>query len=504
MMQQTNDKTSGSYTHAVSRSNELLSCAKTAWKIEQQKQIQQKQQQLQLQQRQGGAPPPPPPPPPPMPKLSLADMSVAPHSLVVLEDGLTLLRSMEFGLKQLQVLVRRRGHTNDPTQEISSLVKQLEQDTKELTDFCQSLLHTKTVARSRGLGRGGRQQQEKKHWEMVVQWFQTVAQRFSKQLQECLQLRGTVLAELAQQHKKILETNGNDSNASNVNSGSNQHQSTANGGNGLRSTSRYATSTSSLRTAAAATPLFDSPLFAAPPPKAPSQRQPTPMSSTNGNYANGRPANGNTANATSATRNPYAGGATVRASTSSSSTSSSASSTSPYYSGSHSYGGYGAGGGYGGGSAQYGSPAPMGMRQRKAGPGGGPANAYYDNSHDLVLQEQQQEEQDPDDEKYKVKSQIQMRQQKRQTQQRLDEARQAESMLGELGQLFGKMSTLIVQQGEVLEKIEDDVEIAHTDIVAAQDELSKTYSLKKGNRPLIIRTFAILIFLIIFMRAYKK
>jgi syntaxin 5 len=86
----------------------------------------------------------------------------------------------------------------------------------------------------------------------------------------------------------------------------------------------------------------------------------------------------------------------------------------------------------------------------------------------------------------------------------LDEARQAETALGELGTLFGKMSSLIVEQGETLEKIEDDVEAAHADVMAGQDEIAKLYSIKKGNRPLIIKTFAILIFLIIFMRGYKN
>ena len=77
-------------------------------------------------------------------------------------------------------------------------------------------------------------------------------------------------------------------------------------------------------------------------------------------------------------------------------------------------------------------------------------------------------------------------------------------MLGELGQLFGKMSNLITHQGETLEKIEDDIENAHNDVIAGQEELTKLYHIKKGNRPLIIKTFAILIFLIVFMRRYKN
>ena len=126
-----------------------------------------------------------------------------------------------------------------------------------------------------------------------------------------------------------------------------------------------------------------------------------------------------------------------------------------------------------------------------------PTSVSSSSSSSSAIDYQQQEEE-------KIHFQIQQRQQQRETQQRLDEAQQAESMLGELGQLFGKMSSLIVQQGETLEKIEDDVEAAHADIMAGQEEITKLYHIKKGNRPLIIKTFAILIFLIIFMRAYKK
>lgn len=65
------------------------------------------------------------------------------------------------------------------------------------------------------------------------------------------------------------------------------------------------------------------------------------------------------------------------------------------------------------------------------------------------------------------------------------------------------MQTLISEQSEVIDKIEDDVEAAALDVQAGQDSISHVYSLKKGNRPLIIRVFGILIFVIIFMRFYR-
>jgi syntaxin 5 len=99
---------------------------------------------------------------------------------------------------------------------------------------------------------------------------------------------------------------------------------------------------------------------------------------------------------------------------------------------------------------------------------------------------------------------VQIRQQERQSQQRLAEARQAERSLATLGTVFGKMSTLLSQQAEVVDKVEDDVEAALVDVSAGQQEITILYSIKKGNRALIIKVFAILIFFIIFMRIYKK
>ena len=396
---------SGSFSHAVSRSNELLSCCRTAWKIE--------QHHAQMPQSTDT---------PTLPNFRLADINEPPpESLMILEEGLTLLRAMEYGLKQLQGLVRRRGHTNDPTQEIGILVQQLEQDTQELTTFCQQILNMRR-----------RSKQAKSHWEFVVQWFQQVADHYSSQLQASLKIRGDVLTEQAQQRKKLMVD------------------------------SKKVTSSSSSRRSVSSmtTPLFDSPLFTA------NQNGPAKTPTVSG--ARPGPAYA-----------PFSASATAATSVPSSS-------TSPYY--------YGAGnGGYGGNGGIAGA---AGIRQRKGETVASGTTGMANGADYFHLQQQEEEE--------KVHLQIQQRKQQRATQQRLNEAHQAETMLGELGQLFGKMSNLISQQGEVLEKIEDDVEAAHTDILAGQEELTNLYSLKKGNRPLIIKTFLVLNFLIIFMRAYKE
>lgn len=468
---------SRSYDHAVSRSTELIACAKTAWKVEWQLLQQQQQQQ------QNDPSSPPLPSTPPNFRLSSPN-DPPPQSLRMLEDGLTLLRSMEFGLKQLQILVRRRGQTNDPTQEIATLQKQLEQDSHELTEFCEQILKIR------------RRTQEQRHWELIVQWFQQVADHYSKRLQECLKLRGEILAEQTHQRRKLVDSKTS-------------KRKTNIGNRGLAG-------------AGGVTPLFDSPLFtSSPPPRlggGGSNKAGPEMSTGRGDGTNRPPPppplplpgvfqtpNGN--GSTESIPTAYANNSSIphqRAVTANAPSSSSSSSSTPTYYGrsvpgdmyrnGSAYGGtnvgYGGGsvyggGGYGGGTGSF----ATGMRQRKGGP--------IDSSSSIPIQEQQEEEE-------KVHSQIQIRKQKRQTQQRLDEARMAETKLGELGQVFGKMSTLISQQGETLEKIEDDVESALVDVTAGQEELTTLYALKKGNRPLIIKVYAVLIFLICFMRLYKK
>jgi len=101
-----------------------------------------------------------------------------------------------------------------------------------------------------------------------------------------------------------------------------------------------------------------------------------------------------------------------------------------------------------------------------------------------------------------MQQQISQRREQRATHARAQQARIAERSIAELGVMFTKMSTLISQQGEVLERIEDDVEAAGMDIDAGHDELVKVYGMTKGNRGLILKVFGVLIFLIIFMKLY--
>jgi hypothetical protein len=397
-------KGSATPSHAVSRTSELLSCARTALKIAKAQnpppsphdwwfiepsdlELHQEQQQQQQQ--------------PNFPQVSLLS-----------EDGLTLLRAMHVSLETLQQLVKRRGHVNDPTNEIASCTQQLETDAKELNTIVEQL----KAFRSTG--------QHQKHLSLLAEWLQSTASQHTARLKEILKVRGTVLADQAQRRKlwnpqpvKVVGAS-----------------------------------------AAAKKTLQESPLFTV-----------TTSSKPNGRIPAGNrrvtPARQGSLNGASM------GGAATSADTASAP--------------SNSYGGTGYGGGvstgYGG---YYGAAASMtneGIRQRRQ-------NTTINNSGNLDVA--------------MVQEQVQVRHEKRQTKNRLDHAKQAEKSLAELSTLFSKMSNLIVAQGETLDKIEDDVEAAHTDVAAGQAEIQILYSLKKGNRALILKTFAVVIFVILFMRLY--
>jgi len=354
--------------------------------------------------------------------LRLFDLQSPPPENELLEDGLALLRTMDAELKQLESLVKRRGHTNDPTEEISSSVKRLEVDMKELSDLIKVLIPPS----SRG--------QHRRHYEILQQWFQSVTQKQGERLKETLKVRGAVLAEQAQRRKMFQTSSAQSKTAS--------------------------------RSAAYSNPLF-------------TIKAPSPPANTNGR------SNGTLsapAPPTPLANRPITTPATRQGATSTSYYN--------YYSSSTRTGQYGAVGSttaYGGGLAKNagyysGHDNSTGMRQRR-----------HAASQDQGTQHQQNEQ-----------AQMLIRQQERQTQRRLQEARQTESSLAELGTLFSKMSSLITQQSEVIDKVEDDVEAALFDVTAGQQEITTLYSIKKGNRALILKVFGLLIFFIIFMRLYRN
>jgi hypothetical protein len=83
------------------------------------------------------------------------------------------------------------------------------------------------------------------------------------------------------------------------------------------------------------------------------------------------------------------------------------------------------------------SPLFAAMRQRRQG-----------TLTTMTMDYTEQQQDDEEEEEEKVRRQIQQCQQQREIHSRLDEARQAKTMLGELGRLFDKMKTLSIAPKE--------------------------------------------------------
>lgn len=477
------------YSAAVCRSAELVSCAKTVVKIAQSRhakqQLQQQIGQEQHQQLKDEW----------FTHLNPADLALqtiprqrhqqqqssVSSTAALSEDGLSLLRAMELELNRLEGLVRRRGHSNDPTVEITNSVNVLQQDAAELTGIIRSLVPPSSSSSS--------QSQKSRHAKAIQEWFQAAAARQAKRLKAILAVRGTVLAEQAQRRQRFVLPTPTATSAANNN---NNTPTTA------------AASTATLATAAAANALF-----ARPPPSRPAASLPLSSSSSsssatmvqagsaglNATLLSDTNATSNRASATTFASNTagatagYGGGRSSlfnyatsnnNGSTGQSSyyqQSNNSNSSDSYYNNNKNHNDLHSATAMG----------TTGMRQRKGESSNTNSNTYSNNNSN-------------DNNQFLV----QQYQEKRQSASRLKEAVHAEKSLAALGTVFGKMSTLLAQQSETMQKVEDDVEAAHVDVVAGREQIHILYAIKKGNRPLIIKVYALLIFLIVFMRFYAK
>jgi len=335
-------------SHAVVRSSELLSCAKTAIRI--------------AKSRNSGV------------KgwwdVDPTMLSLCGRPLPVnhtLEDAFSLLRTMKLTLDELETLVRRSGHSNDPTAEISRNEQRFQSEFDSLTGLIQIVIPPSI--------QGG---QKRLHWQSIRSWLQEAQRQKKARLDELLKIRSSVLTTQTERLKRLTP---------------------------------HAIPTRKAK-------IENNALF----------QKPASSLHQNGNGA------------------AYSG--------------SNYSYPQQHYAGSSAYGN------------GYGTSSNIGMRQRRNASG--------------TSQMRQ--------------SQVVEYATSRQTAERLKEAQQAEQSLAQIGTMVGKMSSMLVQQSEVLETIEGDVEAAYTDVSAARDQISILHSIKKGNRPLILKVFALLNFLIVFMK----
>ena len=114
-------------------------------------------------------------------------------------------------------------------------------------------------------------------------------------------------------------------------------------------------------------------------------------------------------------------------------------------------------------------------------------NAVKDNTR-LQLQDHQKQQQ-------------QMLLMEQASRRRLEHAQNLESEIGNLGDMFSRFSSLVAQQAEVVERLDDDVEIARMTVDAGHASLSDAQRVISGNRGLILKVFGlILVFTFIFIR----
>ncbi|KAL7467056.1 hypothetical protein ACHAXS_007326 [Conticribra weissflogii] len=501
-------------SHSVNRTKELLSCARTAFKIAQQKRRQFQQSQQQRQQTNGHSSWKKSkeegdlipewmleldpndltlyvPPPPSFSQLDENDGSGHGNSnsnsnssstRQLMKDAQTLLAILDSHLTDLHSLVRRRGHTNDPTMEIQSLLEKFQSIGIELKEGISSLRSAGTIPVENNSGEKIKSSgQRRRHYELLSDRLENDAKERMDKLKKELETRSQVLRDQNVHRRKLL---GNASNHNKpatksgglggaVNLGSSGHgvgRTVSGVGGGSPGIGRvnHIPAKTALGAAASASQQFQSPLF-------------TMTASSSSSAPPSMNGNGTTSSSldkppsyTSGTRSGYSG-----------------------------YAGYGgatpSAAGYGGTST---APSfATGMRQRKQ-----QQTPTRQTQSSLQIDRGHEDDADKDDENKYSKSttqqQIQIRRQNRETQSRLASARLAEKSIAELGVMFTKMSTLISQQGEVLERIEDEVERAGGDIDAGHDEIVKLYGMTKGNRALILKVFGILIFFIVFMKLY--
>lgn len=82
-------------------------------------------------------------------------------------------------------------------------------------------------------------------------------------------------------------------------------------------------------------------------------------------------------------------------------------------------------------------------------------------------------------------------------QARADAVRQVESTIVELGQIFNQLATMVSEQGELVERIDANVEDTVMNVNAGHDQLIRYFNNVAGNRALILKVFGVLLFFLI-------
>ncbi len=516
------------HSHAIDRSSELLSVARTALLIaQQQQQGSSSSSSLSSSESLISALQPS--------DLTLHNDAFSTNNTAkeLLSEAMLTLNHLDETLKKLWNLVKRRGHTNDPTNDINLAMRDFHSFVKDMVEITDKTLpeaaalppflnhdgefddNVRITAKSRS--EMSSSSHRRKHYEMAAKTLKTKVEVKMEEFKNVMKVRAEVLKDLTSRRERLLKNNNNTemnmngmehrhSDEKKTNSGSlmmmgnNFNQNTSAGpysnghGSAIRKRQPISGGGAHIGTFKKNTTMapstvksqLNSPLFQIPSSKASNPyAKPNNLGMTS-NYSKQPLSNGGTmANNSTNLNGVYQGGSyginkdhKAKAIPESSTGYGGASA------GSYGYGGSG----YGGCNNISNS---TGMR-RRAG------NSDNSNSYNPYQMEEETKVHNSEN----IQTQIQQRRQARQTQSRLESARMAEKTLAELTSMFGKMSNLIQSQGETLVKIEDDVEIAMGYVDDAHNEVGKLYEWTRGNRGLIIKCFGILIFFVIFMKFY--
>lgn len=87
-------------------------------------------------------------------------------------------------------------------------------------------------------------------------------------------------------------------------------------------------------------------------------------------------------------------------------------------------------------------------------------------------------------------------------QQRSTAIESIESTISELGQIFGQLAHMVAQQGETVQRIDDDVMQVSDHVEGARRELLKYYASMSNNRWLMLKIFGVLI--VFFLRTLPR
>jgi len=525
-------------SHAINRSAELLSVARTALRITQQQQQQQQQHDGHQTTTTKCFP---------LLEIKPSDLTLYSNSnyhqmnagnaaLDALAEAMLTLHLLDTTLMKLSNLVKRRGHTNDPTNDINIAMTDFQSFVKDIMDILQVTLpqaSSMACSNSRSLGhnRNTETKQRKKHYEMAGNVLKTKVETRMENFKNIMKVRGDVLKDLTLRRNRLLknndETNGNNSESNNQHgsnyldmTGSNRNHQNGNhtmlkhpilngAGNRIANNNNNirigALKKSNVMGPSKVKSQLNSPLFNQLPISSSGTAKHNPYIKSNNNM------NNNNNYTTNNNNNPYQLKQPMKSPLQPSMGEGKAAYNSYGYS-SAGYGGVNNTGchngtsGYGGaGYGGYSNLSNTGMRKRgTATPlvGGGGHNNQNDNQYNPYQMEEETKihTNNSHNNNQDIQTVIQQRREARQTQSRLESAKMAEKTIAEIATMFSKMSNLIHTQGETLVKIEDDVEVAMVYVDDGYEEIGKLYEWTKGNRGLILK--CILIFFIIFMKFY--